>query len=383
MNTLALYVHWPFCRSKCPYCDFNSHVAAEIEQERWRRAYLAELAAQSAGTEGRVLTSVFFGGGTPSLMDPATVAAILEAAAARWSLAPDLEVTLEANPTSAEAAGFAALRAAGVGRLSLGVQALNDADLRTLGRQHSAMEALAALELAIRTFPRVSFDLIYARPGQSAAAWKGELAQAVSLGTGHLSVYQLTLEPETSLHRRWERGEFVPPGEDAAADLFEATREALSAAGLPAYEISNHARPGEECRHNLTYWQGGDWLGLGPGAHARLTWPDGARLALANRRDPAEWLAAVERHGHGALPAERLSHADRLNERLLMGLRLSAGLSRAGIRAEFGRDLPDLLDRRALLRLLDGGFLRLDDHALAATPDGLQRLDAVLSALVV
>lgn len=383
MSRISLYVHWPFCRSKCPYCDFNSQVAAELEQARWRDAYLAELTAQSAGTEGRVLTSVFFGGGTPSLMAPETVAALLEAAAARWTLAPDLEVTLEANPTSVEAGRFAALRAAGVNRLSLGVQALDDADLRTLGRNHSAAEALAALELAMRTFPRVSFDLITARPGQSAAAWRAELGRAAGFGTGHLSVYQLTLEAETPLHRRWERGEFVPPGEDLASDLHEITQEVLTAAGLPAYEISNHARPGEECRHNLVYWQGGDWLGIGPGAHARLTRPDGSRLGLATLRDPARWLEAVERQGHGALPVERLSPEDRLTERLLMGLRLTTGISRPAIRAEFGRDIVDLLDRPTVTRLLEGGFLRLDDRALAATRTGLQRLDAILAALAV
>ena len=381
MNTLALYVHWPFCRSKCPYCDFNSHVAAEIEHSRWRAAYLTELDTASAGTGGRTVTSVFFGGGTPSLMEPATVAALLEAAAARWTLASDVEVTLEANPTSVEAANFAALRAAGVNRLSLGVQALNDPDLRALGRGHDAAEALAALDLAIRTFPRVSFDLIYARPGQSATAWRRELAQAAALGTGHLSLYQLTLEAGTPFRRLYERGELIPPEEEAAAELYEITQEVLEAAGLPAYEISNHARPGEESRHNLTYWRSGDWFGLGPGAHGRVTGRDGARLALANIRPPAEWLEAVERHGSGALPAEILSPEERLSERLLMGLRLTAGVERAAIGAEFGRDLTELLEPRALERLLAGGFLGLDEHALAATPAGLQRLDAVLAAL--
>lgn len=383
MSSLALYIHWPFCRAKCPYCDFNSQATAEIEQERWRRAYLAELEAQSAGTAGRTVTSVFFGGGTPSLMAPATVAAVLEAIAARWPLAPDLEVTLEANPTSAEAAGFADLRAAGVNRLSLGVQALNDADLRALGRRNDAGEALAALELAGRCFPRVSFDLIYARPGQSVAAWRAELARAAALGSGHLSVYQLTLEPGTPFHRRHQCGTLAPPDDDTAADLYEVTQEVLDAAGLPAYEISNHARPGEESRHNLTYWRGGDWLGLGPGAHGRITRPDGVRLALANRRAAAEWLAAVEREGHGGLPPEPLSREERLSERLLMGLRLAAGLERAAIRAEFDQDLPELLDPVALGRLLGGGFLRLDERALAATPAGRQRLDAVLAALAV
>ncbi len=380
---IALYIHWPFCRSKCPYCDFNSHVATGIEQQRWRAALLTELNAQKAGTEGRTVTSVFFGGGTPSLMAPATVAALLDAIAECWTLAPDLEVTLEANPTSAEAAGFAALRAAGVNRLSLGVQALNDADLRALGRNHDSAEALAALGLAARTFPRVSFDLIYARPGQTVAAWTAELRQAAALAAGHLSVYQLTLEPGTAFHRLSEQGAFALPEETIAADLYETTQAVLEDAGLPAYEISNHARPGEESRHNLTYWRGGDWLGIGPGAHGRLTRPGGTRLALASLRAPAEWLAAVEGRGCGTLPPEALTPEERLTERLLMGLRLSEGIARAGIRAEFGRDLPELLPARALERLLAGGFLKLDERALAATPAGLQRLDAVLAALTI
>ncbi|MEI6559372.1 MAG: radical SAM family heme chaperone HemW [Rhodospirillaceae bacterium] len=381
MTPLAIYVHWPFCRSKCPYCDFNSHVAAELEQARWCAAYRAALARTGDGHGGRLVTSVFFGGGTPSLMAPGTVAALLKAIEARWPTAPDLEVTLEANPTSVEAAAFAAFRAAGVNRLSVGVQALNDADLRALGRQHDAAEALAALDLAARAFPRVSFDLIYARPGQTVAAWRRELARAAALGTGHLSVYQLTLEAGTAFHRRHQRGEIATPDEDTAADLYEATQALLEDAGLPAYEISNHARPGEECRHNLTYWQGGDWLGIGPGAQGRLTRPDGRRLALDTIRDPAAWLAAVEAGGDGGRPAESLSPPERLTERLLMGLRLTAGVDRASLRGEFGRDLETLLPPRALGRLIAGGFLSLDAQTLAATPAGRQRLDAVLAAL--
>ena len=381
MTPLALYIHWPFCRSKCPYCDFNSHVAAKIDHRRWRDAYLVELKTQSAGTEGRVVTSVFFGGGTPSLMDPATVAALLDAIAAIWTMAPGVEVTLEANPTSAEAARFAAFRAAGVNRLSLGVQALIDADLHALGRGHDSAEAFAALDLAAQTFPRISFDLICARPGQQVAAWRQELERATRLAAGHLSVYQLTLEPGTGFHQRYQAGDFAPLDEDTATAIHEATQDVLETAGLPAYEISNHARPGEESLHNLTYWRSGEWLGIGPGAHGRLTRPEGLRLALANIRPPAEWLTAVERTGHGGLPAEVLSWEDRLTERLLMGLRLTAGVPCAAIQAEFGRDLRSMLDVAALGRLVAGGFLQLDAQALAATPAGRQRLDAVLAAL--
>ena len=380
-DRLALYIHWPFCRSKCPYCDFNSEVAAPVDQERWRAAYLAELAA--ADGDGRVVSSIFFGGGTPSLMAPATVAALLEAVAARWTLAPDLEVTLEANPGSVATAGFAALRAAGVNRLSLGVQALDDAGLRALGRGHDLAAALSALDLALATFPRVSFDLIHTRPDQQPADWRRELTRAAGLGAGHLSVYQLTLEPDTPFERRHHRGELVLPDEDAAVAVAEITHEVLEAAGLPAYEISNHARPGEECRHNLTYWRGGDWLGIGPGGHGRLTRADGTRLALTARRAPADWLAAVESGRGGGLPPEPLTREDHLTERLLMGLRLTAGLDRAALRAEFGRDVTELLEPAPLRRLVDGGFLRIEPDSLAATPAGRQRLNAVLAMLTV
>src|SRR5262245_38165171 len=267
----GLYVHWPFCLSKCPYCDFNSHVRAAIDHSRWRAALLRELDHYAAHTRGRRLTSIFFGGGTPSLMEPATVAAVIERAAEHWPLASDVEITLEANPTSVEAGKFAAFRTSGVNRVSLGVQALNDADLKFLGRHHSAAEARAAIDIARRHFARYSFDLIYARPGQSAAAWRSELAEAVGLAGDHLSVYQLTIEPETVFGAAHRRGELAVPREEEAAALFELTQERLGEAGLPAYEISNHARPGGESRHNLTYWRYGDYVGIGPGAHGRLT----------------------------------------------------------------------------------------------------------------
>ena len=380
MSSLSIYIHWPFCRSKCPYCDFNSEAVAGIEQDRWRAAYLADLATAN-GCEGRQVSSVFFGGGTPSLMAPETVAALMEAVAARWPLAADIEVTLEANPGSVTPAEFKALRAAGVNRLSLGVQALDDAGLRSLGRSHDLATALSALEQALVTFPRVSFDLIHTRPGQEPADWRRELVRAAALGTGHLSVYQLTLEPDTPFERRRHRGELLLPDEDAAVAFAEITQEVLEAAGLPAYEISNHARPGEECRHNLTYWRGGDWLGIGPGAHGRLTDAGGTRLALSARRAATDWLAAVESGRGGSLPPEPLTREEQFTERLLMGLRLTAGIDRAALHAEFGRDLTELLDSAPLHRLIDGGFLRLDTHSLAATPAGLQRLDAVLAML--
>ncbi|MEI8394053.1 MAG: radical SAM family heme chaperone HemW [Rhodospirillaceae bacterium] len=378
----ALYIHWPFCLSKCPYCDFNSHVAAGIDQERWRAAYLAELDHLSSTTTGRPVVSVFFGGGTPSLMPPATVGALLERIARHWPLAPDLEVTIEANPTSVEAASFAGFRAAGVNRLSLGVQALNDRDLHALGRHHSVAEAVAALKLAASTFPRYSFDLIYARPGQSPNDWRTELTGAVDLAGDHVSAYQLTIEPGTAFEPRHARGELVLPDEDTAVTLYETTAEILEAAGLPAYEISNHARPGAESRHNLVYWRGGDYAGIGPGAHGRMHDTEGRLWAGANHRSPGTWLAAVDRHGHGGTPLELIDRAARLEERLMMGLRLREGIERASIRTEFGRDLTELLEPRALARMIDGGFLELDSRYVRATAAGRQRLNAVLAVLV-
>ncbi len=380
----SIYIHWPFCLAKCPYCDFNSHVTANIDQDRWGRANLDELKhrAASAAVPGRTVSSVFFGGGTPSLMAPATVATLLEAIAAHWPLAPDLEVTLEANPTSVEAARFADLEAAGVNRLSLGVQALDDRALRLLGRGHDTAGAIAALELAARRFDRFSFDLIYARPGQTVAAWRRELAHGAALAGGHLSAYQLTIEQGTAFYPRHARGEFTLPDDDTAADLFETTQEILASRGLPAYEISNHARPGQECRHNLTTWRGGDCLGIGPGAHGRLTLADHHRVATRNHRTPGVWLAQVDACGHGGLPADPLDDTARREELLLLGLRLTEGVSRAVTRARFGRDLPDLLPAPALARLIAGGFLVLDDASLRATPAGRQRLNALLGMLI-
>ena len=294
----GVYVHWPFCQSKCPYCDFNSHVRESVEHERWARALTAELETMAALAPGREVASVFFGGGTPSLMEPATVQAVLDRIAGLWSMAPNAEITLEANPGSVEADRFAGYAAAGVNRLSLGVQALDDAALGFLGRRHDVAEALRALDVARANFGRVSFDLIYARPQQTVAAWRDELARALAFGTDHLSLYQLTLEQGTRFWTLAGRGEFTLPDEDAAADLYALTQEMTAAAGLPAYEISNHARPGAESRHNLTYWRSGEWVGIGPGAHGRLA-GDGGAIARRQHKAPETWLAAVEADGHG------------------------------------------------------------------------------------
>ncbi|WP_029010914.1 radical SAM family heme chaperone HemW [Azospirillum halopraeferens] len=377
----GIYIHWPFCKAKCPYCDFNSHVRERIDQARWRDALLRELDHYANATPGRRVTSVFFGGGTPSLMEPATVEALITRIATRWPVAEALEVTLEANPTSVEADRFRAFRDAGVNRVSLGIQALDDGALRFLGRQHSAAEALGAIELAARTFERFSFDLIYARPGQSVAAWEAELSRALDFAVGHLSVYQLTIENGTAFFPLHARGALVLPDEDLAGDLYEATQARLAAAGLPAYEISNHARPGEACRHNLTYWRYGDYVGVGPGAHGRLTL-DGGKFATRAHRAPEVWLERGAGHGHGAHAPEPVPPAERGTELLMMGLRLAEGVERARLVAESGRDLPDLVDGAALDRLAGAGFLEVDDRTVRATDAGRQRLNAVLAALL-
>ena len=377
----GIYLHWPFCKSKCPYCDFNSHVRESIDQDRWRKALLADLDHAAAMSGPRRVTSVFFGGGTPSLMPAETVAAALDRIDRLWGLPPGTEVTLEANPTSAEAARFAAFARAGVNRLSLGVQALDDRALKFLGRQHSAGEALDALALARAAFPRISFDLIYARPDQSAEAWHEELAEALALGPEHISLYQLTIEEGTVFHGAWRRGELALPEEDAAAALYEETAAMLGAAGLPAYEISNHARPGGECRHNLTYWRYGDYAGIGPGAHGRLSW-DGEKHATRQHRAPEAWLDLVERQGHGWRQVEAIDREQRLAEMVMMGLRLSEGVARAAFERELGAAPEDLLPRDRLGRLVEEGYLALDDEGLRATPAGRQRLDALLGYLL-
>lgn len=377
----AVYVHWPFCKSKCPYCDFNSHVRERVDHDRWRAGLLRELDHYADLTAGRTVTSIFFGGGTPSLMEPATVGAIIDRVVQRWPVAERLEVTLEANPTSVEADKFRAFRTAGINRVSLGIQALDDASLKFLGRQHNAAEATGAIELAARTFDRFSFDLIYARPGQTVAAWQAELARALDYAVGHLSVYQLTIEEGTAFYPMHARGDLVLPDEDLAGDLYEATQSQLTAAGLPAYEISNHARPGEESRHNLTYWRYGDYIGIGPGAHGRLTL-DGEKFATRAHRAPEIWLERVERDGHGASTPNPIDHDARGTELLMMGLRLSEGVRLARLVEESGRTLDDFVEPAALSRLIEGGFLIRDRDRLSATSEGLQRLNAVLGAIL-
>jgi putative oxygen-independent coproporphyrinogen III oxidase len=377
---LAVYIHWPFCRSKCPYCDFNSHVRERVDAARWRQALLADLDHHAELVPGREVGSVFFGGGTPSLMSPETVAALLERVRACWRVTPDIEVTLEANPNSAEAARFRAFAAAGVNRLSLGVQALDPAALRMRGRAHDRSEAIAAIEHARDSFARFSFDLIYARPGQSLAAWRRELDEALMLAGDHLSVYQLTIEPGTAFATMQRRGKLVVPAEEAAAKFFETTQDRLAARGLPSYEISNHARPGAECRHNLAYWRYQDYVGIGPGAHGRVTIGD-VKYATRQTRLPERWLAAVEKAGTGIEEMVPIDRDSAVEELLMMGLRLVEGVGRARLERAAGRSL-EILFGDNLAPLVEGGFLTLDGDRLAATAAGRQRLNAVLAALL-
>jgi len=378
VNEFGLYVHWPFCAAKCPYCDFNSHVRSAIDETGWRETILREMAYVAAlqGDERPRLDTIFFGGGTPSLMSGASVGAIIEAAARHWHVANDIEITLEANPASAEAARFADYRAAGVNRISLGVQALNDADLRFLGRLHNLAEAKAALALAMKTFERVSFDLIYARPNQTVAAWKGELAEALSFGTEHLSLYQLTIEPQTPFAILHRQGIFRVPDENRAADLYEATQELTAAAGLPAYEVSNHARPGAEARHNLIYWRYGDYAGLGPGAHGRLQLGE-KRIATVCERLPERWCEKVMADGHGFVEMSTVSPADGARENLLMSLRLVEGIDVEAYRARWGT-APD---PARIAELAGEGLLTPDSNRLRVTARGMLVLNSIIAAL--
>ncbi len=374
----GLYLHWPFCASKCPYCDFNSHVAAEIDQKRWRRAYLGEIARVGVETQGRVLNTVFFGGGTPSLMEPDTIAAILETVRTAWPVANDLEVTLEANPGSVEAGRFRAYADAGVNRLSMGVQALNDDDLKRLGRLHSSAEARAAFDIARAAFPRVSFDLIYARQDQSVSAWEAELREALGMAVDHLSLYQLTIEDGTAFGARHAAGRLAGlPNDDTAADMYLITQDILASSGMPAYEVSNHARAGAESRHNLIYWRYGDYAGIGPGAHGRLTL-GGRRIATNTPRAPGAWLAQVEAAGHGELPREPLDPGDQAAEYLMMALRLSEGLDVDRYAALAGRALA----AGAVARLEDLSMIRREGTRLCPTPAGRAVLNAVIRELM-
>ncbi|WP_397590152.1 radical SAM family heme chaperone HemW [Sphingorhabdus sp.] len=376
-SPLALYIHWPFCVSKCPYCDFNSHVRDTVDDDAWRAALLADMAYEAALTPGRKLTSIFFGGGTPSLMPPSTVAALIDAAAQHWGFADDIEITLEANPSSVEAARFADLAAAGVNRVSLGLQSLDDAALAFLGRAHSVAESLDALAVAQHHFGRVNIDLIYARPAQTASQWEADLKRALSFGTDHVSLYQLTIEPGTRFETLVRTGHFIPADNDDAATLYELTGQMTSAAGIPAYEISNHAKPGSESRHNLSYWRYDDYIGIGPGAHGR-------RLEAASQRHkkPENFLSAVERNAHGISSEDRLDAATRATESLLMGLRLAEGISLSRLSDRTGIASDNLLDTHAVDKIAQLGLIRRDGDRVTVTPQGMPLLDAILPQIV-
>ncbi|MBR0681243.1 coproporphyrinogen III oxidase [Roseomonas eburnea] len=378
---LALYIHWPFCAAKCPYCDFNSHVRDRVDETRFRAALRRELAHEAARVGRRPLASIFFGGGTPSLMAPETVAALIEDARALFDPLPEMEVTLEANPTSVEVARLRAFRDAGVNRASLGVQSLEEEALRFLGRRHDTAQAIAALEAARGIFPRLSFDLIYARPGQAEASWRAELRRALALAADHLSLYQLTIEPGTQFATLHARGDFSLPEGDDAARLYLATAEEAARFGLSAYEVSNYAKPGAESRHNLAYWRYGDYLGIGAGAHQRLLL-DGQMLATRRHRAPEVWAERVERDGHAAVEEEALAPEARGREALLMGLRLAEGVDPDRMAARSGVAFEQAIDIAMLTALLDEGYLEWTAGRLRATTDGLLRLDAMLPLLL-
>jgi putative oxygen-independent coproporphyrinogen III oxidase len=374
----GVYVHWPFCLSKCPYCDFNSHVRhAAIDESRFVRAFSAEIAATAARVPGRTVSTIFFGGGTPSLMQPQTTGAILEAIAQHWPMASDVEITLEANPSSVEATRFAGYRAAGVNRVSIGLQSLDDGALRALGRLHSAREGLDAIAVARSVFDRYSFDLIYARPGQTPDAWAVELRGALAEAGEHLSLYQLTIEQGTPFHLLHASGKLMTPDEDTARALYDVTQTVCADAGLPAYEVSNHSRPGRECRHNLVYWRAHEYAGIGPGAHGRLE-IEGSRYATATEKRPEEWLALVEARGHGLIADEALTREEAADEFLLMGLRLAEGVDPARYAALAGRPLDDyrinVLREQGMVEMTHAGRLRV-------TMAGFPVLDAVVADL--
>ncbi len=374
----GVYVHWPFCAAKCPYCDFNSHVRHQpVDQERFARAFATELKTMRARTGARDVTSIFLGGGTPSLMTPETVGAVLDAVAANWTVPAGIEVTLEANPSSVEAERFRGYRAAGVNRVSLGVQALNNRDLRFLGRLHNVEEALKAIRLARETFPRLSFDLIYARPGQTLDAWQAELEEAIGHAADHLSLYQLTIEEGTPFYALHKARKFAVPDADLAADLYQLTQEVTAARGLPAYEISNHAKPGAESRHNLTYWRYGEYVGVGPGAHGRFV-EDGRRVVTFTEKVPETWLSLVEAKGDGVIGGEVLTRSEEADEFLLMGLRLAEGIDLARYEQYAGRGLP--ASRLSILQE-EGLVAPVGNSRLRATAAGMIVLDAVVADL--
>ncbi|WP_081822127.1 radical SAM family heme chaperone HemW [Acidocella facilis] len=380
MDQLALYFHWPFCLAKCPYCDFNSHVRESLPQAQMLAALTAELGYEAARLGRREVGSIFFGGGTPSLMDPESVAALIQEAGRVFSLAPEAEITLEANPTSVEAAKFQAYRQAGVNRVSIGVQSFEIEALRFLGRQHSAQQAIAAIELGASIFPRISFDLIYARPGQDQKSWRAELRQALDLAADHLSLYQLTIEDGTKFATLHARGEFTLPDEDEAEALYDITAEEAGRYGLQRYEVSNYAKPGGESRHNMTYWRYGDYAGIGPGAHGRLSL-GGRLLATTRHRAPEPWMERVAAHGHGTTLEEDIPAQDRAREALIMGLRLREGIAAPHFAARTGIALLDAIEPEILDECLAEGYLTFAEDRLAATAQGIKRLDALLPAL--
>jgi oxygen-independent coproporphyrinogen-3 oxidase len=373
----ALYIHWPFCLAKCPYCDFNSHVRDRVDHGLWQSALLADMRREAELAGGEMLTSIFFGGGTPSLMPPALVERMLAEAERLWGFAADIEITLEGNPSSVEAANYAALAAAGINRASLGLQAFDDETLRFLGRLHDANEGVKALQVAQRHFGRVSFDLIYARPGQTPEAWKTELARALAFKTGHLSLYQLTIGPGTRFATLVREGAFTPLDDDAAADLFSITRELTEVRGLPAYEVSNHARPGQESRHNLAYWRYQDYCGIGPGAHGRR-----GGVATLRHRKPENWLAAIDRQRDGIAEMRALSASEQASEAMLMGLRLAEGVDLAPLAARFGFGEAELCDPTKLAFYSRQGLTWQAGSRIGVSPAGMPLLDALLGELV-
>jgi len=377
----GVYVHWPFCASKCPYCDFNSHVSESIDHEAWAQAYLSELDYYAEKTQGRQVTSIFFGGGTPSLMKPETVEAVIARIQKNWSVANDIEITLEANPTSVETDKFQDFKLAGVNRVSVGLQALNDRDLQFLGRQHSVAEGVAAVNTAASVFDQYSFDLIYARPEQTVSEWEAELRQALEHTGGHLSLYQLTIEQGTPFYARHQRGEFSVPEADQAGEFYEVTQNILEEAGMPSYEISNHARAGQESVHNMTYWRYEDYAGIGPGAHGRLSL-NGDKYATRGKRAPDVWMESVRQRGHGSHPFETVEHEQRAVECLMMGLRLAGGVHIPKLEEEAGRPLDKVLSQDKLEAMIREGYLVRDAEYLAATVAGRQRLNSLLGYLL-
>lgn len=377
----GIYVHWPFCLSKCPYCDFNSHVHDTIDHEAFAKAYLREIKYIADMTKGRIVETVFFGGGTPSLMKPETVEAILNAIKSNWEVSQDWEVTLEANPTSSEAEKFKAFKAAGVNRLSLGIQSLRSEDLKFLGRTHDTEQAKDAIQMAADTFDRFSFDLIYARPQQTVEAWKEELREALEITAGHISLYQLTIEKNTPFFIQHARGEFKIPAEELAADFYDATEEIMNASGFETYEVSNYARPGQQSRHNLIYWRYGDYAGIGPGAHGRLTL-DGKKYATRTHRAPDIWLQRVEDNGHSHHDFELIEPVQRLQEAMMMGLRLEEGVPLSRLKNEYSGNPLDIIDIKKISKLCDEGLLIFENDIIRTTHSGRKCLNGVLDFLL-